>query len=205
MWYMSDLDAHGFLVGVAAPKSQIQTVHGFGASSASQSRLWRVYHQFRKELYITKAKRFVYHQAAGKYTLACDDIQPEGLMICRSFGDGWYTKPAAWIKKPRSEERGFLAGGGAPRSQIQTVHGFGAVGQEKSLEISVFLFYLFSLAVLMEAIRTRLISKQSFNNDVPISSVMYSDIVSNLSQYSVSAVSFNAMCILEIKSALLWP
>ena len=64
-------------------------------------------------------------------------------------------------------------------------------------------FYCLSLAVLIEDIRILLISKQSFNNDAPISSVMYSDIVSNFIQYSVSAVSFNAMCILEIKSALL--
>ena len=45
------------------------------------SRRRRVYHQFRKELYIIKAVRFVYHQAAGEYTLTRDEIQPEGLMI----------------------------------------------------------------------------------------------------------------------------
>ena len=55
----------------------------------------------------------------------------------------------------------------------------------------------------LEAISILLISKQSFNKDCPISSVMYSDIVSNLSQYSVSAVSLSAMCIFETKSALL--
>ena len=44
-----------------------------------------VYHQFRKELYIIKAVRFVYHQAAGGYTLTRDEIQPEGLMICTAL------------------------------------------------------------------------------------------------------------------------
>ena len=62
-----------------------------------------------------------------------------------------------------------------------------------------------SLAVLIEAINIRFISKQSANNDFPISSVMYSDITSNFNQYSVSAVSFNAICIFDIKSALLCP
>jgi len=36
-------------------------------------------------LYIIKAVRFVYHQAAGGYTLTRDEIQPEGLMICTAL------------------------------------------------------------------------------------------------------------------------
>ena len=35
--------------------------------------------------YIIKAVRFVYHQAAGEYTLTRDEIQPEGLMICTAL------------------------------------------------------------------------------------------------------------------------
>lgn len=64
-------------------------------------------------------------------------------------------------------------------------------------------YLLFSFAVFMEDIKMRLISRQSFNNEVAISSLIYSDNCNNLIQYSVSAVSFNAMCSLEIKSALL--
>ena len=55
----------------------------------------------------------------------------------------------------------------------------------------------------MEDIKMRLISRQSFNNEVAVSSLIYSDNRNNLIQYSVSAVSFNAICSLEIKSALL--
>ena len=62
------------------------------------------------------------------------------------------------------------------------------------------LFYLFSLAVLMEAINTLLISKQSFKREFPISSVIYSDIASSLSQYSVSAASFSEIWSLEIRN-----
>ena len=40
-----------------------------------KSRRRRVYHQFRKELHITKAERFVYHQAAGRCTLMRDEMQ----------------------------------------------------------------------------------------------------------------------------------
>ena len=43
--------------------------------SINKSRQRRVYHQFRKELYIIKSVRFVYHQAAGGYTLTRDEIQ----------------------------------------------------------------------------------------------------------------------------------
>ena len=60
-------------------------------------------------------------------------------------------------------------------------------------------------AVLIEAIKIRLISKQSSNRDFPISAVMYSDITNSLSQYSVSAVSFSAIWSFAIKSALLCP
>ena len=47
-----------------------------------------------------------------KYTLTRDEIQGR---LCRPWWytrltAWWYTKPAAWIKKPRSEERGFLVG-----------------------------------------------------------------------------------------------
>ena len=62
---------------------------------------------------------------------------------------------------------------------------------------------LFSFAVFIEEIKIRLISRQSFNKEVAVSSLIYSDNCNNLIQYSVSAVSFNAMCSLEIKSALL--
>jgi hypothetical protein len=58
-------------------------------------------------------------------------------------------------------------------------------------------------AVFIVAIKILLISKQSDNIDFPISSVIYSDMIRSLSQYSVSAVSFNAICILDMKSFLL--
>ena len=64
---------------------------------------------------------------------------------------------------------------------------------------------LFCFAVLSVATRIRLISRQSLISDSPSTSVMYSDITSNRSQYSVSAVSLSAICILAIKSALLFP
>ena len=58
-------------------------------------------------------------------------------------------------------------------------------------------------AVLIEATSILFSSRQSVKRESPMSLVKYSDIVSNLSQYSVSEVSFRAICILEIKSALL--
>ncbi len=64
---------------------------------------------------------------------------------------------------------------------------------------------MFCFAALSVATKIRLISRQSLISELPSVSVMYSDIISNRSQYSVSAVSFNAICILAIKSALLFP
>lgn len=46
-------------------------------------------------------------------------------------------------------------------------------------------------AVVMEKISIFLIAKQSLDNAFPISSVIYSDMVSSLIQYLISAVSFN--------------
>ena len=66
---------------------------------ASQSRRRRVYHQFRRNC-ISSTRSVVYHQAAGKYTLARDEIQPHrGWWYAPHFARRWYAKPAAWIKK----------------------------------------------------------------------------------------------------------
>lgn len=59
--------------------------------------------------------------------------------------------------------------------------------------------------VFKVAMRIRLISKQSASKESPSVFVMYSDNISSLNQYSVSAVSFSAICSLAIKSALLEP
>ena len=66
-------------------------------------------------------------------------------------------------------------------------------------------YLLFCFAVLSVATRIRLISRQSLISESPSASVMYSDITRSRSQYSVSAVSFNAICIFAMKSALLFP
>ena len=45
----------------------------------------------------------VYHQTAGRYTLARDEIQPRrGWWYTPHFARWWYTKPAAWINKKRT-------------------------------------------------------------------------------------------------------
>ena len=65
--------------------------------------------------------------------------------------------------------------------------------------------YLFVFAVFIEDIKSRLSSRQSVIKEFDISSSIYSDIFKSFIQYSVSAVSFNAICNFEIKSALLFP
>lgn len=62
--------------------------------------------------------------------------------------------------------------------------------------------FTLAFAVLMDAIRSFLSSMQSFSRGSPISSEIYAEAMSSLSQYSVSAVSFNAICSLDMKSAL---
>ena len=45
-------------------------------------------------------RSIVYHQAAGRCTLARDEIQPRrGWWYTPHFARWWYTKPAAWINK----------------------------------------------------------------------------------------------------------
>ena len=45
----------------------------------------------------------VYHQTAGRYTLARDEIQPRrGWWYTPRFARRWYAKPAAWINKKRT-------------------------------------------------------------------------------------------------------
>ena len=49
---------------------------------------------------ISSTRSVVYHQAAGRYTLARDEIQPQkGWWYAPRFARWWYAKPAAWIKK----------------------------------------------------------------------------------------------------------
>ena len=49
---------------------------------------------------ISSTRSVVYHQAAGKYTLARDEIQPQrGWWYTPHFARRWYAKPAAWINK----------------------------------------------------------------------------------------------------------
>ena len=81
-----------------------------------------------------------------------------------------------------------------------------------SLHIRIILFLKFELnylilsfAVFIEDIKIRFISRQSSSKETLILSSIYSDICNSLIQYSVSAVSFKAMCIFEIKSAGLCP
>ena len=62
-----------------------------------------------------------------------------------------------------------------------------------------------ALEVFSVDIRIRFISKQSSISDLLSDAFKYSDSVINLNQYSVSAVSFNAICNFAIKSALLAP
>ena len=50
--------------------------------------------------------------------------------------------------------------------------------------------YIFSFAVLRVEISIFLISRQSSSKELPSLSVMYSDKIKSLNQYSVSAVSF---------------
>ena len=52
------------------------------------------------------------------------------------------------------------------------------------------LFYLFSFAVFSVEMSILLISRQSSSKELPSLSVMYSDKIKSLNQYSVSAVSF---------------
>ena len=65
--------------------------------------------------------------------------------------------------------------------------------------------YLFTFAVFKVEIKIFLISRQSSISDCPSLSVIYSDKTSNLSQYSVSAVSLRDICNFAIKCALLIP
>lgn len=62
-----------------------------------------------------------------------------------------------------------------------------------------------ALAVVREETSNFFSSRQSQRRESPIFSSRYSDSTSNLSQYSVSAVSLSAICSLEIKSARLCP
>lgn len=64
-------------------------------------------------------------------------------------------------------------------------------------------YFKLLFAVLMEAIKILLSSRQSLSIDSPISLEIYSEARRSLSQYSVSAASFSAICNFEIKSALL--
>ena len=70
-----------------------------------------VYHQFRKELHIIKAERFVYHHCERFFDthLRCDEIQHGNavLMIYTLTRDD-IPLLSQWIKKSRSEERDFL-------------------------------------------------------------------------------------------------
>ena len=48
-------------------------------------------------------RSIAYHQAAGKYTLARDEIQPRrGWWYAPHVVRRWYAKPAAWINKKRT-------------------------------------------------------------------------------------------------------
>ena len=69
----------------------------------------RVYHQFRRNC-ISSTRSVVYHQAAGRCTLARDEIQPKGLMICTALRAAMSYQACGLDKKiPSPQTWNFLA------------------------------------------------------------------------------------------------